>query len=83
MAKAKYICTMGGQYYWDSIFEYRGHEYEVHYSNGYSAFKQPPAYVQHREAQERIDRMIDNPVVEEIKPSGFDMDEIFELCGWN
>lgn len=83
MAKAKYICTMGGQYYWDCLFEYRGHEYEVHYSSGYSAIKQTPAHIQHREAQARIDRMIDNPKPVEVRQGGFDADEIFELLGWN
>ena len=82
--KAKKIHTMGTPYYWESEFEYRGQTYTVTYSNSFSALKQTPAYIQHREAQERIDEMIDNPKsVSEINPS-FEkqLDEIWEILGW-
>lgn len=82
--KAKKICTMGTPYYWESEFEYRGHHYTVTYSSGFSAIKQTPAYIQHREAQARIDEMLDNPKpVSEIKQSFEEqIDEIWEMLGW-
>ena len=79
------LCT---PYYWESEFEYRGQTYTVTYSSGFSAFKQTPAYIQHREAQTRIDKMLDNPkpvseTASEIKPSFEEqLDEIWEMLGW-
>ena len=74
---------MGTPYYWESEFEYRGQTYTVTYSSGFSAFKQTPAYIQHREAQARIDEMLDNPkpVSEpvEIKPIDEQWDEIWKI----
>ena len=83
--KAKRLCTMGTQYYWESEFEYRGHHYTVTYSNSFSAFNQTPAHIQHREAQARIDEMLDNPKQEPpLKTKAFDeqLDEIWEMLGW-
>ena len=85
--KAKRVYTMGTPYYWESEFEYRGQYYTVKYSSGFSAFKQIPAYIQHREAQARIDKMLDNPKpvlepVSEIKPFNEQLDEIWEVLGW-
>ena len=82
--KAKRVYTTGTPYYWESDFEYRGQTYTVTYSSGFTTFKQTPAYIQHREAQERIDEMIDNPKsVSEINPSFEEqLDEIWEMLGW-
>lgn len=86
--KAKKICTMGTPYYWESDFEYRGQTYTVTYSSSFSAFKQTPAYIQHREAQARIDEMLDNPesVSEPVSESdqSFEeqLDEIWEMLAW-
>ena len=78
---------MGTSYYWESEFEYRGQTYTVTYSSGFSAFKQTPAYIQHREAQARIDKMLDNPKpivkpMAEVKPFENQLDEIWEMLGW-
>ncbi len=84
--KAKKIHTMGTPYYWESEFEYRGQTYTVTYSSGFSALKQTPAYIQHREAQARIDEILDNPkpVSESVSEMSFDeqLDEIWEMLGW-
>lgn len=85
--KAKRVYTMGTPYYWESEFEYRGQTYTVTYSSGFNTFKQIPAYIQHREAQARIDKMLDNPKpvlepVSEIKPFNEQLDEIWEVLGW-
>ena len=79
---------MGTSYYWESEFEYRGQTYTVTYSSGFSAFKQNPAYIQHREAQARIDEMIDNqktvsePITDVKQSFNEQMDEIWEILGW-
>lgn len=85
--KAKKVCTMGTPYYWESEFEYRGQTYTVTYSSGFSAFQQKPSYIQHREAQERIDEMLDNSKtvsdqLAEIEPFDEQLDEIWEMLGW-
>ena len=85
--KAKKVCTMGTPYYWESEFEYRGYHYTVTYSSGFSAFKQTPAYIQHREAQARIDEILDNPkspTVSSLENKAIDeiLDEIWEMLGW-
>ena len=85
--KSKKVCTIGTPYYWESEFEYRGQTYTVTYSSGFSAFKQTPAYIQHREAQARIDEMLDNSKtvsepVAEIKSFDEQLDEIWEMLGW-
>lgn len=73
MSKAKYLFTLGNNYYNEKTFEYRGHTYTVEYSSGYTTFTKKPAYIQHREAQENIDRLIANGNLEnEIKKAGFD-----------
>ena len=85
--KAKKLYTMGSPYYWESEFEYRGHCYTVTYSSGFSAFKQTPAYIQHKEAQARIDKIVDNPIPKtevktETKPFDEQLDEIWEMLVW-
>ena len=85
--KSKKVCTMGTAYYWESEFEYRGQTYTVTYSSGFSAFKQTPAYIQHREAQARIDEMLDHSKtvsdpVTDIKSFDEQLDEIWEMLGW-
>ena len=91
--KAKKICTTGTPYYWESDFEYRGQIYTVTYSSSFSAFKQTPACIQHREAQARIDEMLDNPesfeaqaridkMLDNPEPFEEQLDEIWEMLGW-
>lgn len=80
--KAKYLYSMGNQFYHSSFFEYRGVEYEVKYSSGYTTFKEESAKKQHLENQKRIDDLLDNPVKEEVKAGTFDLDEIWDFMGW-
>jgi len=83
--KAKYI----GKYYgtgYDRNFvfleyEYRGHKYEV-YEN--RAKGNEPLSWQHKSAQGEIDELIalkEKEPKENQKP--FDLDEIFEIYGWD
>lgn len=83
--KATKICTLRNEYYSTVIYEYRGHEYEVEYSNSWLVFKKKPAYLQHKEAQARIDQLIEKPSEKENDAHyDFDkeFDEIWELLGW-
>ena len=52
--------TYNRQYSTFVEYEYRGHKYEVEYSNDMSYYVTSPK-VQHELAQEKIDKMIDSP----------------------
>lgn len=77
--KAKKLFTIGNQYYWESEFEYRGQRYTVEYSSRYTTFIKKPANVQHKEAQARIDKLLDNPANNEIKKYTGEAEKGFEL----
>lgn len=82
--KAKKLETYRDKYFTTVVYEYRGCKYEVTYANGWQVCC-TPAWVQHRDAQEEIDKMLDNPspiVRRENKPIAEQMDEIWELMGW-
>lgn len=82
--KAIKLFSTGNKYYFETHFEYRGHEYIVEYSSGYTTFSQKPAWLQHKEAQERIDRIVDNPTTPEPIAAGtFNSDDIYKLYGWD
>jgi hypothetical protein len=79
MTKAKKIETFRDKWFTTVVYEYRGEQYEVTYANG-SQVCCTPAWVQHRDAQEKIDDMLDNPKTE---PDGeINLDEIWEIMGW-
>ena len=66
------------------VYEYRGCNYEVTYANGWQICC-TPAWIQHRDAQAEIDKMLDNPmpvVKKEHVPFEKQMDEIWEMMGW-
>ena len=61
------------------FYEYRGKEYMLTvYNNGYM---QEPLYKQHAEEQLKIDKIIENEN-KPIKQGTFDIDEIFNVLGW-
>ena len=61
------------------FYEYRGKEYMLTvYNNGYM---QEPLYKQHAEEQLKIDKIIENEN-KPIKQGTFDIDEIFNILGW-
>lgn len=51
------------KYFTTIVYEYRDHEYEVTYANGWQVCS-TPAHIQHRSEQEKIDKLIDNPIPE-------------------
>ena len=76
--KANKVFTMGTPYYWESEFEYRGQYYTVTYSSGFSSFKQTPAYIQHREAQARIDEKLDKKLDQKLEENNKKLEAVFE-----
>lgn len=84
MAKAKKIETYRDKYFTTIVYEYRGCKYEVTYANGWNVCCSP-AWIQHRDAQEKIDNELDNPKpVEKVEHKSVEeqMDEIWEMMGW-
>ena len=80
--KPKKVESFRDKYSSTVVYEYRGHTYEVTYSNCWT-YCCTPAWIQHRDEQARIDAIIDNPkqeIEQEIK--SFDLDEIWEMLGW-
>lgn len=80
VADKKKIETRYGKYSNTVVYEYRGYTYEVEYPKDLS-YCCSPAWIQHRDAQEKIDNMLDNPKVES-KADPIDLDEIWNLMGW-
>ena len=58
--KAKKLNVFRDKYFTQIEYEYRGCTYEVEYANGINVCC-TPAYIQHKEAQAEIDKMLDNP----------------------
>lgn len=58
MNRAKKVATFRDKYFTSIEYEYRGHKYDVTYANDMSCCC-TPAHIQHRDAQERIDKEID------------------------
>lgn len=81
MTQAKKIETFRDKYFTTIIYEYRGSRYEVEYANGHQICCSP-AWVQHRDAQAKIDEMLDNPKPIENNTEVIDLDEIWEMLGW-
>jgi len=81
-AKTRKVETFKDKYFTTIVYEYRGCKYEVIYANGWQVCCSP-AWVQHRDAQADIDKMLDNPnPVIDHKPTEEQMDEIWEMMGW-
>lgn len=84
MVKAKKIETYRDKYFTTIVYEYRGCKYEVTYANGWNVCCSP-AWVQHKDAQEKIDNELDNPKpVEKVECKSVEeqMDEIWKMMGW-
>ena len=82
--KAKKLETYYDKWSNTVVYEYRGCKYEVEYSNSYQ-YCYTPAWVQHKDAQEKIDEMIDHPKpeVEHTGPTVQEaLDEFFDSMGW-
>lgn len=80
MAKARKTgFTLYGTYSNIVEYEYRGKTYEVEYAKGFN-YCCTPAHVQHKDAQAKIDNVLDNPKTTAGKP--VNMNEIFEMLDW-
>ncbi len=78
--KAKKVFTMYGKYSDTVTYEYRGKHYDVEYAKGSSYCVTSPK-IQHQDAQERIGKELDAPKQKVGDP--FDLDEIWNLMGWD
>ena len=79
--KAKKLFTTYGKYSNIVTYEYRGKQYDVEFATDFS-YCVTPAKVQHEDAQERIDKEIE----QESKPktsAKFNADEVYALMGWD
>ena len=56
--KPKKVFTMYGKYSNVVTYQYRGSQYDVEYSNCFT-YCCTPAYIQHRDAQAKIDKAIE------------------------
>lgn len=81
MNKPKKVEAFHDKYFTTVVYEYRGCRYEVTYANGWQVCC-TPARIQHRDAQAKIDEMLDNPKPVK-KDESINLDEIWEMMGWN
>ena len=80
--KAKKLFTMYGKHSNTVTYEYRGKQYDVEYANDYT-YCVTPAKVQHKDAQERIDKIIEQESKSELQAEEFNIDDVFEVLGWD
>ena len=80
--KAKKLFTMYGKHSNTVTYEYRGKQYDVEYANDYT-YCVTPANVQHKDAQERIDKIIEQESKSELQAEEFNIDDVFEILGWD
>lgn len=79
MAKAKKVFTMYGKYSNTVTYEYRGKQYDVEYPTCWT-YCTTPAYIQHRDAQEKIDKAIANEKKPKVKQDiQAALNEFFEI----
>lgn len=82
--KPKKVESFRDKYSSTVVYEYRGHTYEVTYSNCWT-YCCTPAWIQHRDEQEKIDKAIENELnhkKENEKPFMEQLDEVYEMMGW-
>lgn len=85
MAQAKKVFTMYGKYSDIVTYEYRGKQYDVEYAKDWSYYV-TPAYVQHRNAREKIDAELDTPKAKKAAdPIDWDKEwkDIYNMMGWD
>ena len=80
--KAKKLFTMYGKHSNTVTYEYRGKQYDDEYANDYT-YCVTPAKVQHKDAQESIDRIIEQESKPEPQAEEFNIDDVYEILGWD
>lgn len=80
--KAKKLFTMYGKHSNTVTYEYRGKQYDVEYANDYT-YCVTSAKVQHKDAQEKIDRIIEQESKSELQAEEFNIDDVFDVLGWD
>lgn len=79
--KAKKVETYRDKWFTTIVYEYRGCSYEVTYPNG-SQVCCTPAWIQHRDEQEKIDKMFEKSNIETENKKQITLDDIWEMMGW-
>lgn len=83
MTRAKKVETFYEKYSNIVVYEYRGHKYDVEYATGQNYCVTTPK-IQHEDAQRKIDELIEQEEKSKKNPpKPFDMDEFFEMLGWD
>lgn len=80
--KAKKLFVMYGKHSNTVTYEYKGKQYDVEYAND-PTYCVTPAWVQHKDAQAKIDKMLNQASNETEKVKAFDADEVFAILGWD
>lgn len=79
--KAKKLFVMYGKHSNIVTYEYKGKQYDVEYAKD-PTYCVTPAWVQHKDAQAKIDKT-PNQVSNETEKEAFDADEVFAILGWD
>lgn len=80
--EAKKLFTMYGKHSNTVTYEYRGKQYDVEYAKDYT-YCVTPAKVQHKDAQARIDKIIEQESKQEPQAEEFNIDDVYEILGWD
>lgn len=81
--EVKKVQTFYDRYFTNIQFEYRGSKYEVEYPNSHRVVC-TPAWVQHKLAQERIDKEIEDEKIERERPATpIDFNKIWAMLEWD
>ena len=83
MNAVKKVQTFYDRYFTHIQFEYRGRKYEVEYPNSHRVVC-TAAWVQHKSAQERIDKEIENEKIEQARHAKpVDWNKIWAMLEWD
>lgn len=82
METVKKLFTMYGKHSNVVTYEYRGKQYDVEYANDYT-YCVTPAHIQHKNAQAKIDKIIEQESKPKQPIEEFDINAVFTLLGWD
>ena len=85
MKTVKKLFTVYGKHSNIVTYEYKGKQYDVEYANNYT-YCVTPAHIQHKDAQAKIDKIIEQESKEsksEQPIEEFDINAVFTLLGWD
>ena len=80
--EVKKLFTMYGKHSNIVTYEYKGKQYDVEYATDYT-YCVTPAHIQHKDAQAKIDKIIEQESKPEQPKEEFDINAIYSLLGWD